>query len=529
MAVDFPSSPTIGQTVSGFTWDGTGWFSGPAVTAGMPTGSIMQWGTNTAPANWLICDGSAVSRSAYATLFSVIGTQFGVGDGSTTFNLPDLRGRVAVGKNSGTFGTLGATGGAESVTLTANQSGLREHSHSLPLAGSGSAYGVNDAGLRSNGGQDWNFRTQGIKTLGANYGTGDISQNALEAHTNLQPYQVLNYIIKTSAALTPGDSELATRVGAVEAKTNTLPISQNYVINGALDIWQRGTSFSTTGYTADRWYSPISGTAPVSRETANLPAGFQYGIKLTTGAASSFAQFNQAIETANVIPLQGQIVTASGWVKISGPYSGNWSFDATYSTSSDAYSSQTTQVPGSAAVIGTSATTTWTRFSKTFTVPSNAVGLRLEHYPDVVQPSGVTVTMTGMQLELGSTASSFRRNSQSIQGELAACQRYYWRNTATAYTAFGLGYSITATGSAVFIPYPVPMRSVPSLVEFSNLIITDSSTYDLPVTAIGQSQYVGATSSRVQTTHLGSAVALRPCTLSPASGTTGYIGFSAEL
>lgn len=65
-----------------------------------------------------MCDGSAVSRTTYATLFTAIGTAYGTGDGSTTFNIPDLRGRIAVGKNAATFSTLGATGGEETHTLT---------------------------------------------------------------------------------------------------------------------------------------------------------------------------------------------------------------------------------------------------------------------------------------------------------------------------------------------------------------------------------------------------------------------------
>lgn len=123
MALDFPNSPTNGQTYGNYYYDASvgtsgAWRANPIPVGGLPAGSIIQWGSNTAPANWLICDGSAVSRTVYPSLFAAIGTQYGAGDGSTTFNLPDLRGRVAVGKNSGTFGTLGATGGAETVALS---------------------------------------------------------------------------------------------------------------------------------------------------------------------------------------------------------------------------------------------------------------------------------------------------------------------------------------------------------------------------------------------------------------------------
>lgn len=79
----------------------------------VPTGSLQMWGAATAPNGWLLCDGAAVSRSAYAILFALLGTVYGSGDGSTTFNLPDLRQRFPIGvATSGTGSTLGTTGGA---------------------------------------------------------------------------------------------------------------------------------------------------------------------------------------------------------------------------------------------------------------------------------------------------------------------------------------------------------------------------------------------------------------------------------
>jgi len=93
-----------------------------------PTGSVTQYAGSSAPTGWLFCDGAAVSRTTYAALFAVIGTTFGVGDGSTTFNLPDLKGRVPVGKAvAGTFANLAATGGAETHTLTEAQ--IPSHLH----------------------------------------------------------------------------------------------------------------------------------------------------------------------------------------------------------------------------------------------------------------------------------------------------------------------------------------------------------------------------------------------------------------
>lgn len=114
-----------------------------------PAGVVMPFAGSTSPDGWLLCYGQAISRTDYATLFSVLGTTYGTGDGSTTFNLPDMRGRIAAGKDdmggsaanrltsggSGITGTtLGNAGGAETVTLTDAQSGLRQHQHANTLS-----------------------------------------------------------------------------------------------------------------------------------------------------------------------------------------------------------------------------------------------------------------------------------------------------------------------------------------------------------------------------------------------------------
>lgn len=96
-----------------------------------PAGIIMPFAGTVAPQGYLLCDGSAVDRTTYATLFGVIGTTFGAGDGSTTFNLPDLGGRVPLGVSSTHL--LGSTGGSETVTLT--ESELPAHVHVVPQHG----------------------------------------------------------------------------------------------------------------------------------------------------------------------------------------------------------------------------------------------------------------------------------------------------------------------------------------------------------------------------------------------------------
>lgn len=97
----------------------------------MLTGSIVMFAGSVAPQGWLLCDGSAVSRSQYSDLFGVVDTTYGDGDGSTTFNVPDLRGRVMIGASNSH--PVASHGGEEAHSLTENE--LPQHSHSVPQHG----------------------------------------------------------------------------------------------------------------------------------------------------------------------------------------------------------------------------------------------------------------------------------------------------------------------------------------------------------------------------------------------------------
>lgn len=166
-----------------------------------PSGAVTQYAGSSAPTGWLLCDGSAVSRTTYAVLFAVIGTTYGVGDGSTTFNLPNLKGRVPVGLDAAQteFDTLAETGGAKTHTLTSAEMPVHthvqdSHVHAQNVSanpGSGGPAYRQDYDADIAGGSVY---AQGIDTASAtatNQNTGGGT-----AHNNLQPYIVLNYIIK---------------------------------------------------------------------------------------------------------------------------------------------------------------------------------------------------------------------------------------------------------------------------------------------------------------------------------------------
>jgi len=155
------------------------------VSLDLPVGSITTYGGSSAPTGWLICDGTLVSRTTFAELFSVIGTSYGVGDGSTTFGTPDFRGKIPVGKTTGgTFPALGATGGAETHTLTTAQMPVHSHPHAVDNV-SGTLGNVAVQG--SAAGASWLEAARVDEQIGSG-----------SAHNILQPYQVVHYIIRSS-------------------------------------------------------------------------------------------------------------------------------------------------------------------------------------------------------------------------------------------------------------------------------------------------------------------------------------------
>jgi microcystin-dependent protein len=154
----------------------------------VPTGIVMVWTTTSAPTGFLLCDGSAVNRTTYADLYAVVGTTYGVGDGATTFNLPDLLGRVVImvdgsanritasSTNGGNADTLGGAGGAQTHTLSTGE--VANHTHAL-----GQTAGVGSVGLVTASDD-----TTGTYISGTNGGGG--------AHSNTQPWIALEYVIK---------------------------------------------------------------------------------------------------------------------------------------------------------------------------------------------------------------------------------------------------------------------------------------------------------------------------------------------
>ena len=162
----------------------------------LPVGAIIPYSGSTIPTNFLLADGSAVSRTTYSELFEAIGTTYGAGDGSTTFNLPNLKGKVPVGRDSSdtSFDVLGETGGEKTHQLTVNE--MPSHAHDAPIHSGGSQGLLGFMGL-TNGSSSATLSggsTFGVKNTGGS-----------QAHNNLQPYITQNYIIKAKKSTTALD------------------------------------------------------------------------------------------------------------------------------------------------------------------------------------------------------------------------------------------------------------------------------------------------------------------------------------
>ena len=237
--------------------------------------------------------------------------------------------------------------------------------------------------------------------------------------------------------------------------TNLPSKGKNHIINGGFDVWQRGTSFSSDVYGADRWkmYSPSSHAYTRSTDvpTAASPR-FKYSASITgSGDGTGFKQY---IESANSSRLLGQDVTVSFWLKHT-TGSGTDKFKA------QLYTLNSLDNGSSGTSIGSTlftSTTSWAKYTTTFSnLAANTVnGLQLTLK---YNGSGSTVALiTGVQLELGSVATDFEHRSYGE--ELALCQRYYQRTAR--YTTFA-GFSNGGSNTQFGVPLSVPLRNTPTV------------------------------------------------------------------
>jgi len=315
--------------------------------------------------------------------------------------------------------------------------------------------------------------------------------------------------------------EAVLRADSVQEIRNSIGAGRkNLIINGRMDVWQRGASFSAaSGYTVDRFrHTNFGGASPTVTKVAG-PGDFLNAIRYTNinGSGSQQIEVEHRMEAGD-LPQSGNL-TLSYWVR--GSKSGQVRTGRIINGSTGGANTGYSNV---------NVTTSWTRVTKTITSRSATAGqycrlFILDSLLSYFDATSVWLEITGVQLELGSVATDFEHRSYGE--ELALCQRYYQRFGGAAYVGIASGLSTHLTTSRFTFVNPVQMRTTPSL-SFSSLIATDRTIYDLLITNFSGS-VLGAASSYLTCTHQSSAIVNKGALLAVRNGTTGYLAFSAEL
>jgi hypothetical protein len=325
------------------------------------------------------------------------------------------------------------------------------------------------------------------------------------------------------------------------------PQSGNAVINGAFDIWQRATSFTVGAafpYTADRWQVIRGGVVAgmtISRQltsdSTNLP-DIQYAARVqrdSGNTSTQFLQINQSFETVNSIPLSGKAVTLSFYARAGANFSSASSvLQSLFTTGLSTDANVVTAGFGAGQATVTTnhtLTTTWQRFQVTVNVANTTTqfAMRFQNTPVGTAGANDWFEITGVQLEAGSVATPFRRNANSLQGELAACQRYYWRNApGTVYGTHASGSPVSSTQGYFLVNLPVTMRTIPTSIEYANIAVQIGGGTVTPVTNLTADQAAQNTFRLLATVTAMTSTSLSGFLINN-NNATGFIGFNAEL
>jgi hypothetical protein len=293
----------------------------------------------------------------------------------------------------------------------------------------------------------------------------------------------------TPAVLTVGANgetlvaDSSTSTGLRYTAGNPIP---NPVLNSTMQIAQRGTTFTfsgSTAYTFDRWQGRTgAGAQTISRQvtndTTNLPF-IQFCARVGRDASNAgigIILFEQSMETINTIPFVGKTVTISYYARKGADFSGASSIlSGALVTGTGTDQNVNAYTGGANTILGSSTlTTTWQRFSYTGAIPTTVKEMAMQFSYTPVGTAGAAdyFEITGVQVDIGSVALPFRTYAGTIQGELAACQRYF--QTVRGFS--GIASGSTAINSS--FQFPVCMRTSPSVAASSTLQISDAVTTD---------------------------------------------------
>jgi hypothetical protein len=324
---------------------------------------------------------------------------------------------------------------------------------------------------------------------------------------------------------------------------------KNFIINGGFDIWQRGTSVAAGNgvYTADRWATfTDSESRTVSRQvtgdSTNLP-NIQYCARMQRPASNTGTGrviIGSGLETANSIPLINKPVTLSFYARAGANFSSSANglfVYLQYGTGTDqnvfvGFTGNTNLL-----VETKTLTTTWQRFSITATFPTNAnqIGYQFGYTPTGTAGAADYFEITGVQLEIGSLATPFSRAAGNIQGELATCQRYYYRQNANAGSSkatFGVGSAYNSGRVDANVQFPVSMRIIPTSIDFPTVgtffRAEDNNTNGAALTSLTMSGTQTTTDNATLVGLSSTLTTYRPTNI-VGVGTGAYIGYSSEL
>jgi hypothetical protein len=368
----------------------------------------------------------------------------------------------------------------------------------------------------------------------ANWAAGDV----LTASAMDDLAGTVNLLSNASAAT--GSALLSNAAGTSFGYQQVIAAGKNFAINGGFDIWQRGTSIAlgSNGYAADRWFSGTGGTVTISRQSTGVPVNSQYCMRIAATSASSYANQLMYMETAQIAPLWGNTITVSVKVRRNATMNAGLALDVFKSPTVDAGNSATwtilTNISGTRVVTnanlptGTTATD-WYTLSAQYVIPNDgsANGLKIQVAESSALVNGSYWEQSELQIEIGSIQTAFSRAGGNIQGELAACQRYYWRWGGNSnFQRYGTGLFNSTTQAYAYIQFPVLMRATPTSMDYSILGYYDGATSAGFSGATMQNN--GQNGTDIALTGTGFTT-YRPFILGANNSTSSYIGFSAEL
>lgn len=527
----------------------------------LPVGTIQPFAGEVAsiPTGYLLCNGQAVNRADYVTLNSILkdvgGTNaygWGAGDGSLTFNLPDLREVAPVG-----VGTKASGVTAHDVYGLAQMKDdqFQGHSHftSLPAATSGGA--TNRSWLISGATSPENIFTSQAQSDGSN-GTPRLGSVTRGKRTGV------NYIIKArsvDANYTSETANIDTRLSNIENSGFTF---RNKIINGNFDFWQRGTSLAliaagtNSTYLADRFKVQIDGTSGATTcsrqgftigqiDVPNNPAWYMRSLCTNGGDVTNGAhRWTHFIE--DVYTFAGKQVILSFWAKADVSKTLAIEIEQCFGTGGSPSANVQTFIQK------ISLTTFWTKYTIPINIPSisgktlgtdglvtSYLGVRtwMSAGSAFAARTGTLGIQTGtfdfaqVQLEEGAVATAFEQRPPQV--ELALCQRYCFVPQypgVSARLAFGIGQS---TSSIPFnMPLHVPMRKAPttSLSSVTSWVVSDTSI-GIPVVSISDLPTVASVNiaAWLATVSAGAAVQYRMYFFERAGGTPAPIICDAEF